>query len=112
MSFYIDSSSPENSKLLLETQKNMSKKLKNVDRTIFIFVKDPNFKPENFVMGSDTPKNFILVNDNNRSSDLVAISIFPYTLILNSNHNLIGKVAGYQSWDTQDKVQFMDNLIR
>ena len=65
---------------------------------IFIFVKDDNYSDKDGL--KDLMPDMILVSDWNKSRELLPIKKYPYSLIFDKNHNLVGKVEGYQDCST------------
>ena len=104
---YLDDINSKDSVNLVESQKKLIQKLekKNI---VFLYISnsEDEMKLDNYFYN----KIFFLY-DKNLTHELLGIKKYPYSLIFDYSHKLIGKVEAYQDWDTKEKTRFINNLI-
>lgn len=108
---YVVSLNDKDTNKLLETQKKLISKLdkKNI---IFIFVTQNKNELNDFKLDNYYYDKILLTYDRNLSRDLLDIKNYPYSLMLDFNHRIIGKVDTLQNWDTEEKIKFISNITQ
>jgi len=100
----------QKSKDLLATLKSLDNKLSK-KRIHYIFVLTTDVPQDILSTYKNDRNTFIFVKSLNRAMELLPIKKMPYTLMFDFEHKLIGSVEDYQPWDTQRKIEFVNNLM-
>jgi len=106
---YLDDSKSDNTINLLNSNKSLINKLAKKNIIFLNIVKeksglDLNVEPVYL-------NKILFLQDKNLTHELLEIKTYPYTLIFDYEHRLTGKVEGFQTWDDDEKVKYINNLM-
>lgn len=105
---YIDAGK-ESLKLIL-SQKTVLEKLSNKDIVFFYINKDEFIDIKNLELDSFINKKVYFLIDKNLTAELLSIEKYPYSLIFDNDHRLVGKIDKFQDWNKEDKIDYLSNL--
>lgn len=105
---YIDEG--ENSNKLILSQKIVLENLLNKD-IVFLYIHSKEFFNINsFGLDDLINKKVYFLYDKNLSFELLDIKNYPYSLIFDNNHRLVGKVVKFQDWNSDDKINYLKEI--
>jgi len=106
---YLDTLKNKDSLKLISSNKSLINKLSKKNIVFLNIVKNQDLEDLNIELQNNN-KN-IFLKDRNNTYELLEIKKYPYTLIFDYEHRLTGKVEGYQTWDDDEKVKYINNLM-
>lgn len=104
---YIDNNE-ESSKLILN-QKNIFQKLED-KKIVFFYIANELPDIKSFNLDNLLNKKVFFLIDKNLTRELLSIEKYPYSLMFDNNHRLVGKVDKFQDWNSENKITYLRSL--